>query len=278
MREILHISDIHFGPKHQPSRSSAVLALIEERAPDLVVISGDLTQRAKPRQFREAREFVDRIGPPTLAVPGNHDVPMYRFWERLFAQYGAYRKHFSPELEPLFEDEELFVLGINSAFNFTHKHGRVTRRRLLEVESALMAAPAEKTRIVVIHHELVPARDYGTRRALRNARRALAVFERAGVAFVLSGHLHQAFIARPGDYYPELDGAPLQVFTGTTTSSRGRGRERGRNTLNWVTVGDGRFLVETLTWDDGHRGFVEERRSQFPLAGGRATIGWATTD
>ena len=129
MRQILHISDVHFGPYHQPEVAAGVLDLIERRRPDLVAVSGDLTQRAKPYQFVEAREFVDRIPVPTIAVPGNHDVPMYRFWERLLAPYGAYRKHFAQELEPVVRDDEMLVVGVNTAHNWTIKDGRITRSR-----------------------------------------------------------------------------------------------------------------------------------------------------
>src|SRR3954453_23307871 len=100
LRTILHISDVHFGPPHLPRVSEGVLELIDRLRPGFVVVSGDLTQRAKPEQFRQARAFVDRIeslGVPTLTVPGNHDVPLYRVWERIFNPYGCYKKYFSPE-------------------------------------------------------------------------------------------------------------------------------------------------------------------------------------
>ena len=105
------------------------MAFVERQRPDLVVVSGDLTQRAKPEQFRQARAFVDRIealGVPTLTVPGNHDVPLYRVWERIFNPFGCYRKYFSPELEPVYRDDELLVVGINTAFGWTLKDGRIT--------------------------------------------------------------------------------------------------------------------------------------------------------
>jgi 3',5'-cyclic AMP phosphodiesterase CpdA len=80
MRHLLHISDVHFGPPHRPELAEKVLEFADRRKPDAVVLSGDLTQRAKPEQFRQARRFVDRFPAPALVVPGNHDVPLYRFW------------------------------------------------------------------------------------------------------------------------------------------------------------------------------------------------------
>ena len=127
MRNVLHISDIHFGPKHLPAVSAGVLELAAARRPDLVVISGDLTLRAKPHQFREARAFADELAriAPVLAVPGNHDVPLYRVWERLLQPFGAWRRHFAGELEPVFRDSELLVAGVNTAQAFALKGGRI---------------------------------------------------------------------------------------------------------------------------------------------------------
>ena len=129
-RSILHISDIHFGPAHLPDRAAGVLDLVAARRPDLVILSGDLTQRAKPTQFRAARRFVDEIGVQVLAVPGNHDVPLYRFWERCLVPLRAYRRHFDSELEPRLADDELLVVGFNTAFNLTLTGGRILRRQL----------------------------------------------------------------------------------------------------------------------------------------------------
>ena len=128
LRALLHISDVHFGPKHLDDRAAAVLALVRDRRPDYVVISGDLTQRAKPHQFAAAKRFVETIPCPTIAVPGNHDVPLYRFWERAFSPFGAWRRHFSAELEPHVVDDEVCIVGVNTAFNRTLTGGRITAR------------------------------------------------------------------------------------------------------------------------------------------------------
>ena len=133
MRRILHISDVHFGPPHLPEVAAGVLRLVASRQPDFVALSGDLTQRAKPHQFRDARSWVDRIEAPTVTVPGNHDVPMYRFWERFLRPYGAYRRNFAADLEPVYRDDELLAVGINTAYGWTFTGGRIRLSRLLEV-------------------------------------------------------------------------------------------------------------------------------------------------
>jgi 3',5'-cyclic AMP phosphodiesterase CpdA len=268
MRKLLHVSDVHFGPPHRPEVSAGVLELVADRRPDLVVVAGDLTQRAKPRQFREARQWVDRLTAPSLTVPGNHDVPMYRFWERALAPFGAYSRHFSNDLEPTFEDDELFVCGINSANNWTIKDGRLSLARIERLADRLAAAPVGKTRIAVIHHELIPAPRFGSQKILTNAERVVEVLAAQGVALVLSGHLHQAYCARAESYYPGLGSDMLVVHSGTTTSSRGRGCERGRNTGYWIEVAPERLRVVALEWDGAKKQFVERSQHDQPSRSG----------
>lgn len=264
MRSILHISDIHFGPHFLPEVAEGVLQLIAEREPDLVVISGDLTLRAKPPQFHQAREFVERFAVPFLAVPGNHDVPMYRFWERFFAPYGAYRKHFSPQLEPQYRDEEMVVIGINSAFNWTIQNGRVKIRRLRELADLLEKLPSHLIKIVVVHHELIPAPRFGGQVVMRNAPAMAEILSHGGVDLVLSGHVHQSYVGTTEEYHPnESRPVPIAV-AGTTTSSRGRGWESRRNTLNWIELDDDRLLIVNRIWMPESRSFVVVRTHEFP--------------
>lgn len=261
---LLHCSDVHFGPPHLPRVAEGLLELIDGQRPDLVVISGDLTQRAKPRQFQEARRFVDRIQVPTLVVPGNHDVPMYRVWERVFNPFGAYRSHFSRELEPVYQDREMLVIGINTAFNWTIKGGRVTSRRLREVGELLAAAPPGQFRVVVPHHDLIPPPGVSRRRVLANARRAMELFSAAGVDLVLSGHQHQTYIGTSEELYPRGRSPVIVVHSGTTTSSRGRGGERHRNTCNRIEFDARSLVVSHFGWQPGLDRFAESSRHWFP--------------
>jgi 3',5'-cyclic AMP phosphodiesterase CpdA len=263
-RSLLHCSDVHFGPKHhRPQVTAGLLDLIDARRPDLVVVSGDLTERAKPAQFRAAREFVDSVRVPTLVVPGNHDVPMYRlfFMERVLAPFHAYRTYFSADLEPVYRDEEMLVIGVNSAFNWTLKGGRITRRRLHDLEELLAGAPPGLVKVVVVHHPLIPPPGAGAREVLRHARRALNLFSAAGVDLVLSGHMHQAYTGSSGESYLPRGRRPvLVVHSGTTTTSRGRGGERQRNTCNWIRL-DGRAIaVSPYAWEPALGRFVEQGR------------------
>lgn len=264
MRQICHISDVHFGPPHLSELSDGILALIGERQPDLVVLSGDLTQRAKIGQFRQAREFVDRIVVPSLVVPGNHDVPLYRFWERFGNPFGAYRKAFSSELEPVFEDDELLVVGINTAHGRTFKNGRITPQRMMEVSRLLQAAPESVFKVVVAHHHLIQPPWFDRQPVATNAWEAMDVFTRHGVDLILSGHLHQSFIGNSEEFYP-LGRPPVVILhSGTTTSNRGRAGERDKNTCNWVTIDDRTLRVSHLRWEPNLHRFAEHSRHLYP--------------
>lgn len=264
MRQILHVSDVHFGPPHLPEVSAGVLAFIDETGPDVVVVSGDLTQRAKPEQFRQARRWVDSIPVPTVVVPGNHDVPLYRVWERLFSPFGAYRKHFSDELEPVYRDDELLIVGVNTAFNWTIKDGRITLGRLLEVGRILEAAPDDLLKVVVAHHHLIPPPNFGTQRVLANAYEAIDLFSSVGVDLILSGHHHQAYIGNSEEFYPKGRSPVVILHSGTSTSDRGRAGEREKNTCNWIRADGESMVVSHYRWHGELGRFAEHSRHWYP--------------
>ena len=261
---MLHISDVHFGPPHLPEVAEGVLRFIDVRRPDVVIVSGDLTQRARPHQFRLAREFVDAIPVPTVVVPGNHDVPLWRVWERAFDPYGAYRKHFSEELEPVYRDDHLLIVGINTAFGWTLKDGRITMRRLIEVAELFEEVPETVLKVVVAHHHLIPPPNFGSQRVLGNAYEAIDLFSQVGVDLILSGHLHQAYIGSSEEFYPRGRPPVVIVHSGTTTSNRGRGMERERNTCNWITAGDRTLEVQHFRWHSSLKRFAEQSRHIYP--------------
>src|SRR6187397_3032956 len=124
MRRVAHISDLHFG-RTNPTVVAALILKLRDLAPDVVVVSGDLTQRARARQFQEARHFLDALDRPTIVVPGNHDVPLENLFDRFFRPFAKYRKYITEDLSPTFHDEELAVVGINTARSFTRASGRI---------------------------------------------------------------------------------------------------------------------------------------------------------
>jgi 3',5'-cyclic AMP phosphodiesterase CpdA len=235
----------------------------------VVVLSGDLTQRAKPEQFRQARRWVDRLPAPALVVPGNHDVPLYRLWERLFDPYGSYQRHFASELEPVWQDAELLLVGVNTAHGLTLKEGRIPLRRLRAVAETVAAAPEGAFKVVVAHHHLTPPPRFGTQTVLSNAYEAIELFSEAGVDLVLSGHQHQTYLASSEEFYPSGRAPVLILHAGTSTSSRGRGSEADKNTFNWIRIDGHTILVSHYHWEAEVGEFLEISRHWHPRRSSR---------
>lgn len=265
MLTLLHASDLHFGPHYLPRVGDAFLRAAHELAPDAIVISGDFTQRAKRVQYAAAAAFLERLPPvPRIVVPGNHDVPLYRVWERVFDPFGAYRRHFSPELEPVFSDERLFVVGINTAHGWTLKEGRIPLPRLLQVAEMFEQVPESALKVVVAHHHLIPPPNFGTQTVLANAYEAIDVFSTVGVDLVLSGHQHQAYIGSSEEFYPKGRPPVVICHSGTTTSNRGRMGERERNSCNWIAFDEQSLTVSQHRWHREEGYFAEHSRHWYP--------------
>jgi 3',5'-cyclic AMP phosphodiesterase CpdA len=243
---IAHLSDLHFGAAD--ARVTAALAAeLRHDQPDLVVISGDLTMGARPSEFRQARAFMDAVGVPTLAVPGNHDLTPYQLYERFITPYARWRRIIAAETEPVWRNDRVAVLGLNTARRFglnpDWSRGRVTRRRLDALLARMAALPAQLVRVVVAHHPLIPPDTAPDTPLAGGATRALRALRRARVTLVLAGHLHHRY-ARLAS--ADAD-APLILQGGTATSSRLRGEP---NAYNRVEIGaDGGISVRVRIWD-----------------------------
>jgi 3',5'-cyclic AMP phosphodiesterase CpdA len=243
-RCLAHLSDLHFGAE-EPAIVAALAADIAEYKPDLVAVSGDLTQRARHREYVAAMTFLRALPVPVLAVPGNHDVTPVNLLERFADPWARWRAHVGAATEPAWQDAEIAVLGVNTARRFAFElnwaHGRLGRRRLARLEARLAALPATPFRIVVAHHPFVaPALRPGAR-IVGNAGPALAILARHGVGLVLTGHLHLP------DIRPAAERAGmLLVQAATATSHRRRGTP---NAWHRIVIGDGEARVTTRVWD-----------------------------
>ncbi len=129
MRTIAHLSDIHFG-RVDPLLVPPLIRAVNQSKPDLVAVSGDLTQRARSHQFKQAREFLDALPRPQIVVPGNHDVPLYNIFARFVEPLDKYRRYISDDLRPFYHDDEIAVLGVNTARSLTIKGGRINERQI----------------------------------------------------------------------------------------------------------------------------------------------------
>jgi 3',5'-cyclic AMP phosphodiesterase CpdA len=245
MSVIVHISDLHFGTE-DPAIAAALLADLDGRnapVPSLVAISGDLTQRAKDHQFLACRAFLDRLPGPYLAVPGNHDVPLYDLASRFLRPFHRYQQHISEDLEPAHVDAELAVIGINTAHGFTIKDGRITEAQA--TTAAVRLAPhAGRFRVIVAHHPFVLPAGRPERERVDGADAALPILEAAGAELILSGHLHIAYTSDTPGFRSE-DRALVAVHAGTCISTRRRGEPNGYNRL---TIADDQLTIVHREW------------------------------
>lgn len=263
---ILHGSDLQIGRPYRPRAAEAFVALARTLEPELVVVAGDLTQRAKAGEYRTARAFLDGLAPfPVVVTPGNHDVPLYRAWERLFAPYRKWRRHISPELDSVTRVEGATVVALNaSAPRRAIVSGRLDAAQLEFARAAFAATAPKDLRVLVTHHHFVPTPDGVGGRPLPGAPRLLAAFEAMGVDLILGGHVHRTHLSESRALVPgEGPGIPL-VACGTTASSRGRGPEAGENTLNVLRVGADAVEVESRRYDAGAGAFLPGAVHRFP--------------
>jgi 3',5'-cyclic AMP phosphodiesterase CpdA len=270
MTRLLHISDLHFGPKFLPDVAEGVLRFAAAVRPEAVVVSGDLTQRAKRRQFEAAAAFLRRFGLPVVVTPGNHDVPLYRVWERFAAPYRLYRAYIGDALDTVTRLPGAVIVAVHSTRRFTFTNGRIRRRQLAFVRDAFRDAPPEAARIVVTHHHLAPPPDFEGGNVMPGARRALRAFARCGVELVLAGHMHRSYIGSSLDFVPRhADERGIVILQcGTTTSRRGRGRERFRNALNLIEIEPDRFRIVHALWAPDAAAFRPASLHVFPRGGG----------
>lgn len=240
MLTILHASDLHFGKPYLPDVGEAFLDMAGKVEPDLVVLSGDFTQRAKVREYEQARELMDALPDvPTVVTPGNHDVPLYRVFERVFEPYRNYKEYISRELNSVTRVGGAVIVSLNSTSPLRALvNGRITNRQIEFADQAFREAEDATTRIVVAHHHFAPAPDYEGDKQLPRARSLLDAFNRMGVEMILGGHLHRAYIGNSLDVYQgeDQEHGIVIVQSGTTTSGRGRARERAKNSFNVVEV------------------------------------------
>lgn len=258
---ILHLSDLHFGPPFSLEAAEAALRLSHDEDLDLIVISGDFTQRAKRYQFEEARDFIRRLPPlPKIVVPGNHDVPLYRVFERLITPHKLYREYIGPELDTAHTIGEATIVALNSTAPRTAiSNGRITSSQLAWSEGIFSQAPPSSVKIIVAHHHFAPAPDYEKSPPMPFARRAIDSFVKAGVELILGGHLHRAYIGNSLDLYPAPDPRHGIIIAqcGTTTSRRGRGKEKEKNSLNIIRIEEGEIRVmHYLYMGAGIEGFI----------------------
>lgn len=260
MRRIAHLSDLHFGRTDERVVPALQAALALSR-PDLVVISGDLTQRARRAEFEQASAFLAALPFPFLVVPGNHDVPLYSFLERCTRPLDRYCRNISLELAPFFSDSEIAVAGFDTTRILT-KNGRI---RVSEVELAcerLVAAGPARTRVIVTHHPFDLPPLFSRRYMVKNAAEAMELFRTAKVDLFLSGHLHTAHVSDLAARYNLGGYSALVVQAGTAVSTRLRSQP---NSWNLIAVERPRLEITRCVYQAGGNRFASLVKNRFVL-------------
>ena len=262
MARIAHVSDVHFGRITHPDIVEALIDEVNGQDVDLVAVSGDLTQRARHHEFEAAARMLDAFHPPTLVVPGNHDV--YPWWHpvaRLTHPLRRYRRYIDDDLWPSFERTGVSVLGLNSAYGRTVKGGRIGSSAREHLRAYFEAQPEKAFKILVVHHHLTRIQALGPHDVARQARKTLDIASDVGIDLILCGHLHISHI-EPVVIVP-ADGRIVIASAGTATSNRGRRSNRDTNFYNLVEIADEAFTIEERRYDTTARRFIRDEITRF---------------
>ncbi len=190
---ILHISDLHFGYEDGGS-IAAVTSFVQRERPDIIVASGDLSAVGLQTELNAACDWLASLGPPIIATPGNHDVPYFEFFPRLYRPFRRYHRAARGRLADRWDKDNLFIHTINTARGWQLRPnwalGEISERQLHEACDALRAAPESALKIVVTHHPLLFPPDSPIGGQTRGGKRAATRMIEAGADIFLSGHLH----------------------------------------------------------------------------------------
>jgi len=248
----IHISDLHRGTRAAPALDEALVTLCHELSPELVIASGDLANRGRVTELEQAKALLDRLPVPTLAVPGNHDIPytfparVTRPWDRFAAVFGT--------TDPVLRTESAVVCGLNSARPWRHQGGQLDAARLEAAATALSDAPPDALRVVVCHHHLAGAPWRTSRKLpLKHRDRTLRSLAAAGAELVLGGHIHQSTAVERHAFEALEDDARGSLVLATAPGfGRPRPHRPGEaNGLHIVRWTDAEILIETRIWRGG---------------------------
>jgi 3',5'-cyclic AMP phosphodiesterase CpdA len=259
MRTIVHLSDLHFG-RVDETLLEPVIATVAELKPDVVVVSGDLTQRARSQQFKEAREFLDKLPSPQIIVPGNHDVPLHNVFARFLQPLDKYKEFITDDLEPFYADEEMAILGINTARSLTIKDGRVNEQQIAAIRDRLCPFPDQVAKIIVTHHPFDLPEGHNEAELVDRAQKAMEAIANCGADVLLAGHLHISHTGHSSARYKIAGHNALVVSAGTATSTRGRGET---NSFNVLRVKHPFINVERLSWQPERAAFMTSSSEHF---------------
>lgn len=273
MTSLMQISDPHFGTV-QPAVMQALTRLARAQRPEVLVLSGDITQRARTAEFSQARAFCDSLAiPRLLAIPGNHDIPLFNPFLRLFRPYGRYLAAFGPELEPVVSTPLLQVIGVKTTRRRRHKNGEVSAAQTARIVAELGRAAPAQLRIVVVHQPVHVMHSEDQHDRLRGWEPAVHAWSQAGADIVMGGHIHLPSLC---DLSARLSGLKRRLWcvqAGTALSTRVRAGNPNSVNLLRFQGRDQPSACQLERWDfhAATGRFERVQSSELPL-GARGTI------
>jgi 3',5'-cyclic AMP phosphodiesterase CpdA len=256
---LLHVSDVHIGTHEEPEVEGALRAFVLRIGPELVVASGDLTNRGTREQHERAAQFLRTLGPPVLAVPGNHDLP-YTFPARFTRPWAEFERQWQTT-EPVHSSDAIHVVGLNSARPYRHQGGALTAGQLAVAAARLQAAPEGAFRVAVLHHHLLGAPWRAARkRPVSHRGTVLRALVAAGADLIVSGHIHQAAVSEQHEFEVVTGEARTAVLSTAPGLGQPRpnrlGEARG---LQVYEPGERALAVHTYLWRGGDWALAAER-------------------
>jgi 3',5'-cyclic AMP phosphodiesterase CpdA len=238
MTLLMQISDPHFGTE-RPAIVEALVHLVHQQAPEVIIVSGDITQRATRKQFDSARAFFERLGNiPMLVIPGNHDIPLFNIVVRLFAPFRNYRRACGVDLEPVFRSERWLIICVNTTRAYRHKDGEVSSAQTKRVAELLQTAAPSQLRIVVVHQPVAVMDNRDRHNLLHGRNAAIRCWADAGADLVMGGHIHVPYVLPLHERHDHLPGRLWAVQAGTAVSTRTR--REAPNSVNLIRYSDSR--------------------------------------
>lgn len=266
MRTIVHLSDLHFG-RTDDALLTPLASVIAKLAADLIAVSGDLTQRARTAQFKAARAFLDRLPMPQIIVPGNHDVPLHNVFSRFIAPLTKYRRYVTGDLEPFYADDEIAVLGINTARSLTFKRGRINSTQIDHAKERFCTLDPKIIKVLVTHHPFDLPDGRVSNQRVGRADLAMDMLSACRCDLLLAGHLHVSDAGSVAMQSLDSSHDAIVVQAGTATSTRARGE---LNSFNAIHVDTAHIEVQRFGWRPLDSVFESMGSEHFE----RTTAGW----
>jgi 3',5'-cyclic AMP phosphodiesterase CpdA len=266
MRIVAHISDVHFG-RENPAVVRALVDSVTAAKPHVVAISGDLTQRARVSQFKQAQEFLRGLPPTRIVVPGNHDISATNWIERLTRPLSRYRRYITDDLTPYYLDDEIAIVGVNTVRVLIGKNGRINQMQVADARKKFNELDAKLIRVVVTHHPLDVIETDPASLLVGRAAMAMTAFAECRVDLFLSGHLHTGHTIPTSARYTIPGYSAIVAQAGTAVSTRTRGEV---NSWNLIRQEQNTISVQRMMWNPDISGFDPAAFEVFK----RTSAGW----